>query len=239
MKALRVKLSLRNIVAGLILLLGAGGLPGLATAEKVDTWVVRSEYQSPIPGRDKSTVWWQFERQILAHGEELVAVTDLNQRVRTRAELYYNQNNALSQVDCYRQLRGEEICDARLYDTGAPVLINQSLVPGDWLNRELPFVPRPEVGEYVVKEMIGTTGFSSRLLVQEREMALSEARSNGMIGSDNEALLQKQGLYLVTVRKIIESRPDTVLLRQLWAVGDNFWLYEEKEGRRSWRCQQK
>ena len=236
---MKIKIVLRQILLSLILLLGIVGSANLAAAEKTQTWIVRSEYQSPIPGREKSTIWWQFEQQILAHGEVLVVVTDLDQRVRTRAELYYNRQGALSQADCYRQRRGEEICDARLYDTGAPVLINQSLVPGDWLNHELPFVPRAEVGEYSVKEMIGITGFSSRLLVQEQEMGLAKARSAGMIGSDNEALVGNQNPYLITVSKVTGSRSDAVLLRQLWLVGDNFWLYEEKEGRQSWRHQQK
>ncbi len=231
-------MALPRILLGLILFLGITGLPNLAAAEKNQTWVVRSEYQSPIPGKEKSTIWWQFERQISAKGEARVLVTDLEGRVQSRAELYYDQNHELAQVDCYRQRRGEEIVDAQVYDVTAPVIIDQSLVPGDWLNREQPFAAQGNAQEYLIKEKIGTTVFSSRILVTEASVSLPEALAAGMIRSDNQGLAQGQLLRLVTVSKLMGTETElSPLMRQLWAVGDSFWLYEEKAGRRSWRCQ--
>ena len=237
---MRIKIALRQMLLGLLLLVGVAGLPYPAEAEDGAGWVVRSEYQSPIPDRGKSTIWWRFVSRISASGEAQVAVTDLNERVKTRAELFYNQENVLLQVDCYRHRRGQEICDARLYDAGAPVIMNQSLIPGDWLNRQQPFAVREEASEYIVKERVGITVFSSHLLVTEKEIGLAEARSSGMIESDNEALGRDKKLRLVTVSKVMGADEERILLmRQLWAVGDSFWLYEEKAGRRSWRCERK
>jgi len=235
---LGIKIVLPRILLGLILFLGITGLSNLAAAEKNLTWVVHSEYQNPVPGSAKSTIWWRFERQILANGEARVLVTDLDGRVQSRAELYFDQNHALAQVDCYRQRRGEEIADARIYDIAAPVVMSQSLIPGDWLNRQQPFIARNLPHEYLVKEKIGTTVFSTRLLVTEEGVSLSEALAAGMIRSDNQGLVQDQVLRLVNVSKIMGTKADlSPLMRQLWVVGDSFWLYEEKAGRRSWRCQ--
>jgi len=235
---LRRKIIWWQILLSLLLLVGITGSASLAAAEKNQTWVVRSEYQSPIPGKEKSTIWWQFERQILVNGEARVVVTDLEGRVQSRAELYYDLNDALAQADCYRQRRGEELVDARVYDVTVPVIINQSLVPGDWLNREQPFAARKKADEYLIKEQIGTTVFSSRILVTEESVSYSEALAAGMIGSDNQGLVQGKTLRLVTVSKLMRTEAElSPLMRQLWAVGDSFWLYEEKAGRRSWRCQ--
>ncbi len=233
---MRIKKILKQLFLVQFLLFSVLSLPALAVAVETHNWVVRSEYQSPVPGRQKSTIWWQFQPQILGDGV-MVEVTDLNGRVKTRAELYFDQENALSQADCYRQRRGEEICDARIYDSSVPVLLNQSLVPGDWLNRGLPFVPQVDSVEYLIKTKIGTTGFSLHVLITDAMLDVAEARTMGMINSDNEALLHGQKLYLVTVRKVLGSNMDSVLLRQLWVSGDNFWIFEEKGGRRSWRSQ--
>jgi hypothetical protein len=229
-----------RIFLSLLLLAASVGLPGLAEADAAQSWVVRSEYQSPIPGRDKSTIRWHFERRVSAQGEVRVLVSDFDGRVQSRAELYFDRNHALVQVDCYRQRRGQEIVEARIYDIKAPAIMNQSLVPGDWLNRELPFIVREKANEYLVKEKVGAAVFSSHLLVTEESINWAEAQAAGMIGSDNHDLVASdRPLRLVTVSKIIDARTKAIpLLRQLWAVGDSFWLYEEKDGRHSWRCQQ-
>ena len=242
---MRIKKALKEMLAGLLLLVSGVGLIGLsgltaAAAEDGVTRLIRSEYQSPIPGREKSTIWWHFARSTTASGDTQVLVTDRDLRAQTRAELYYDQENALLQVDCFRRRRGQEICDARIYDGSAPVIMSQSLIPGDWLNRQLPFVPREKVGKYLVKEQVGVTVFSSRLQVTEKDVELVEACNRAMINSDNQALVQKRRLRLVTVNKFMGAGEDEiVLMRQLWAVGDSFWLYEEKGGRRSWRCERK
>ncbi len=241
---MRIRKALKEMLAGLLLLVGGAGLVGLsgltaAVAEDGVTRLIRSEYQSPIPGREKSTIWWLFASSTTASGGTRVLVTDRDLRAQTRAELYYDQQNVLLQVDCYRQRRGQEICEARIYDSSAPVIMSQSLIPGDWLNRQLPFVPREKVGEYLVKEQVGVTVFSSRLQITEKEIELDEACNLAMINSDNQALVQERRLRLVTVNKVMGAGEEKLLLmRQLWAVGDSYWLYEEKGGRRSWRCAQ-
>jgi hypothetical protein len=228
----------RRIILSLILLfvILATALPTLA--ENDSSWIVHSEYQSPVPGREKSTIWWIFKASESELGERQVFVKDYNARVQCRAELYYDQNNNLVQVDCYRQGREEEVCDAVNYDAVSPAIVNQSLVPGDWLNRELPFAPQNKACEYLVKEKIGVTIFSSHIKVVDEVVTLAEARALGMIKADNENLVQGQQLYLVSVKKV-EGLELVPVMQQLWAAGDRFWLYEEKDGRRSWRCQQK
>lgn len=228
---------MRQLLLALLILIGIGGLPFPAEAEKVESWVVRSEYRSPVPGREKSTIWWRFESRSLANGEVEMAVSDVNGRVKARAEFYYDQGNNLLQADCYRHVRGEEICDARIYDLSAPAIINQTLIPGDWLSCEQPFVVNEESREYLVNHKIGITGFSSHLRVQEQEVSMQEALDSGMIGDDNRLSGEGKHLRLLTVVRIMGSREE-ILMRQLWAVGGNFWLYEEKGARCSWRRSQ-
>lgn len=229
---------LRQMFFCLFLLFSLLSTPGLTRAENPKTLIVRSEYHSPIPGQGNSIIWWRFAPQGSESGVSEVLVTDLNDRVETRVELYYDHKNSLVQVDCYRQRRGEEVCDARIYDATAPVLMTQSLVPGDWLNRGLPFVPKTDVSEFLVKTKIGTTVFSSHLLVTDAETDMNDARSLGMINLDNEILVHGKKLYLVTVRRNLGLSQDTVVLRQLWVSGDDFWIFEERGNRRSWRVSQ-
>lgn len=195
-----------------------------------------SEYQSPFPGQPLNTVFWDFIEVALADGGTMIEVQDRDQKMGCRAELYYDEKQALVQADAYRNVRGDEVCDARRYSAVKPAILSYSLVPGDWLNRSLPFAAVSEKREYAVYEQIGTARFTANLEVQERPVSFAQALSSGMIRNDLQGgLVKAEKLYIVEVKRRGGGGRLELVLQQLWMEGDRFWLFEAKNGRRSWR----
>ena len=225
----------------LLFLVAAAGLQ--VPVVRAQAGVIRtiiSEYRSLIPGRANNQVRWQFkEYNRGAEGYE-IEVEDQEQKVGCRAELYLSPARRLEQADCFRWVNRQEVCGANQYDPQKPALINATIIPGDWLNRELPFAPLPKKQKVVIYEQIGTSRFATYLEIQDRSISRAEARSQGLIRDDLQAGLSGSGdLYLVEVARDNGSGQPEIILRQLWLTGDSFWLYEAKGGRRSWRVLEK
>ena len=207
----------------------------LSTPVQADLTVV-SEYRSLVPGRPSNTVFWNFTEEILVEGGTMVEVRDRDQKMGCRAELFYNESQALVQADGYREVRGSEVCDARQYHAGKPAIMNHGIVPGDWLNRPLPFIVESKKREYIVCEQIGTARFAEYLEVQEKPISFAQALSAGMVRADlQDGLQEAEKLYLVEIKRRSGKDRMELLLQQLWAEDDRFWLFEAKNGRRSWR----
>jgi len=199
------------------------------------TRTIHSEYQSPMPGRSVNKVRWQF-RQKATIGGYMVEIEDIDHKVGCRAELYFSKSQKLEQADCFRWVKDAEICSANRYDIKKPALLNATIIPGDWLNRSLPFVYQSAKRKDVLYEQVGTTRFANYLEVQDRKISREEALAQGMIRADLQPGLTAGGqLYLVAISRAGDGANQDLLLQQLWLAGDNFWLYESKAGRRSWR----
>ncbi|HDS15421.1 MAG TPA: hypothetical protein ENN66_02150 [Proteobacteria bacterium] len=211
------------------------GLPVWAESPSQEDKMVWSEYQSPVPGRGNSIICWRFAERTLASGEMLVAVRDVRGSRAIRADLWYDSDRRLVRVDCYRQVRGREEKVATTYAAAQPVLLNQTLIPGDWLNRPLPFVAQEGRREYQLQEQVKDTVFASHLRIEEERISSAAATAAGMLGRQNQVAAAGPDLYLVTVTRLMGTSTEVPVLRQLWASGDSFWLYEEKAGRCSWR----
>ncbi len=212
----------------------------LAAAENVSYTVV-SEYQSLIPGRVSNVVSWQFTESGVGENGFEVEIEDLAQKVGCRAELYFASNRVLEQADCFRWVNGEEICSANRYEVDKPAILSSTIIPGDWLNRPLPFVYNAGKRKFITYEQVGTTRFVTYLMVRDRRITLQEAISAGMIRDDLNMDSAVSGpLYLVEITANSgNGGQEKVLLQQLWVEGGVFWLYETKDGRRSWRVLQK
>jgi len=210
-------------------------------AENGSSHTIVSEYQSLVPGRSVNRVYWGFSQHNLGADGFLFAVEDLDQKVGCRAELYFNSVLALEQADCFRWVNGEEICSANQYDPVKPVLLADTIIPGDWLNRPLPFVYEATKRESVIYEQIGTAKFVTYMTIYDRHIGRDEAVAEGMIRSDLQPDLDASvKLYLVEItRNSGNHNPPELLLRQLWVAGDDFWVYEAKAGRSSWRVLKK
>ena len=220
----------------LLLVVAAGLQVPVVRAQAEVTRTILSEYRSLIPGRANNQVRWQFKEYNLgAEGYE-IEVEDQEQKVGCRAELYLNPARRLEQADCFRWVNRQEVCSAGQYDKHKPALLNATIIPGDWLNRELPFIPLEKERKTVVYEQIGTSRFATYLEIRDQLLSRAEARSRGLIRDDLQVNLPESGnLYLVEVLRDNGRGQPEVLLQQLWLTGDRFWLYEAKGGRRSWR----
>lgn len=210
-------------------------------AEVTAGHTIISEYRSPVPGRAVNVVRWQFTNTLSGVNGYMTEIEDLDQKVGCRSELFYGPSHRLEQADCFRWVKGAEVCSANQYDAKKPALLNATIIPGDWLNRSLPFAYEANKRDVVIYEQVGTTRFANYLEIQDREISRAEAFSEGMIRDDLQAGIAVAGrLYLVEVRRAGGSGDNNdLLLQQLWRSGDNFWLYESKAGRRSWRALQK
>lgn len=197
-------------------------------------WLVKSEYISPAPGQGKTILVWEFESELLPDGDRVVSVRERDNRARCRAELFFNSEDNLVQTDCYRTVRDEELVNSHRYVAAKPVIMSHTIIPGDWLNRKLPFAAETEVDEYVVYDQIGNARFANYLGVSDKLITYSEAVAAGMIRGEQKNIAKQKKLYVAEVKRNSGERSD-LLLRQLWQEGDNFWLFEEKGGRRSWR----
>lgn len=204
------------------------------------TRTIVSEYRSPMPGRAVNEVRWQFVARATAEAGYMVEIEDIDQKVGCRAELYFSKSQKLEQADCFRWVKGAEVCSANRYDTKKPALLSATIIPGDWLNRPLPFVYQPAQRKVVLYEQIGTSRFANYLVVQDRKISRKEALAQGMIREDLQDSLDIDGqLYLVEISRKDDGVNQDSRLQQLWLAGDNFWLYESQAGRRSWRLLQK
>ena len=212
-----------------------------AGAENGFSYTIVSEYQGLVPGRSANQVHWQFNQHNLGADGFLFEVEDRDQKVGCRAEFYFSPTRSLEQADCFRWVNGEEVCSANQYDSAKPALLTYTIIPGDWINRPLPFVYDAVRREVVTYEQVGTARFAAYLSIQDRQISRAEAVAEGMINPDLQpGFAAKTNLYLVEITRAgaNQDQPE-LLLQQLWVAGDNFWLYESKAGRRSWRVLKK
>ncbi|MEA3331986.1 MAG: hypothetical protein U9Q58_00105 [Pseudomonadota bacterium] len=205
----------------------------MSEARAGQSWFVQSEYRSLMTGQ-LTTVLWQFEQHSLEGGGLMWGVHDRENNVRCRAELFFVSEGVLEQADCYREVCGQEICDARRYNVKDPVIMNQTLIPGDWLNGVSPFVLNDEIRQCVVRVLVGTTTFATHLKIRQKIISYDEAVMGGMIRVDLQAHFEKKNnLRLVSVVRLNGALEELEFV-QLWAEGADFWLFESKKGRRSW-----
>ena len=82
---------------------------------------------------------------------------------------------------------------------------------------------------YEIKSGAGGRVFVNEILVSFSPVSFAQARENGWI---------KDGLSDLAPLRMVEAvnkRTGKMIVRQLWPVGDSWWIYEETEFRNSWR----
>jgi hypothetical protein len=122
----------------------------------------------------------------------------------------------------------------RVFDADKPAIVQDAMVPCNWLNRESPGnVVAPQ--EYAVTEVVSEKNrFVTRMRVTSEPIIAADAVARGMITADMADLLPTEPLTLVTVVKLKPGRPAQSIVVQLWAPGYFFWLYEETPSRKSY-----
>ena len=79
------------------------------------------------------------------------------------------------------------------------------------------------------RRQAGDRLFLARVEISARSVSSLEAEENGWLYAKNR---YPENLYLISA---INLGKDELLVRQLWAPGEDWWLYEETPFRRSWR----
>ncbi|MBN2705178.1 MAG: hypothetical protein JXR89_01910 [Deltaproteobacteria bacterium] len=195
---------------------------------------VRSQYQSLVPGQVPTTRYWRFEWSQVK-GEELrLLILDHLKSGIPAGEMLFDQSFTFLGLSSYRYVKGKRVEETTKAISGLPLLAEHTTTPGDWLVRGIPYVLEPGLSEkFAAKVEIAGYAFATEMLLESREISFTEAQSLGMLNDSNSKFLDNQKMALLTVKKIVEKESE-VVVRQLWCEGSNFWLYEEKAGRRSW-----
>jgi uncharacterized protein (UPF0248 family) len=175
---------------------------------------VRSVYMDTRTGNWGKDVLWQFSWE--DRGKTIVVRQDGDEQAMVR--LMYRENGTVQRM--WKRIRGNEVMET---PAAAILLSNGYPVPYDTLG-----AIREGSGEIVIKRRAGGVRFSFKVTREVARISLAEARSQGMV--DQAGVLDAHDLRIITIRKA-----GRLMVRQLWAAGDSFWLYEETPIRRSWR----
>ncbi len=221
------KISLILIVIGLALSIVAP----LEAEDNIVNWQVRSEYTNPLPGSSKTVVIWDFKMHKLQNGKSVITVFDNEHRLETAAELLVDAGGGLRQVKCSRLVSGKKVNVVVDCDPLKPALINQTIIPVDWLQIS---GDGNLSNKFVLREKIGGKTFSYHLQIKEKKISFSEAEAEGMLTKDDFYLAGAPELRLLTVERDFGDYKKEVL-RQLVGDSEGFWFFEEKGTRRSWR----
>jgi hypothetical protein len=190
-----------------------------------------------MPGSRSKTIYWKFSPVVdPATGERKVVVEDVDGRVENGAVISFNRDRKGVRVRTWRVIRGRKESREQSFVPLNPVLVRNCLAPLAWPNCSLPFVYEQRSRSSTLKEYIGSACFVSHLKVCENPLTMAEAVALGMIDDRNRGLTLGKELYLLELTRKVGERRETVL-QQLWAAGDDFWLYEKQGYRCSWREQ--
>ena len=217
----------------LFLFLSIVFLSGFVVASESAMWEVLSRYQSPIPMQPESEVKWQYKKEMVGN-IATVSVSDVSKRLQCRIKLRYDEDGSLVWAESCRVIRGQEICSQKEYKVKVPALLSQTLIPGDCLNIDPQALA---AGDWVkpckIEDRVGATSFVDHITIKKEAVSIEQALAAGMLIQQNRQFAENKKLYTISLsRGEVES--DGLVLRQLWAQDAKFWLYEVKDGRRSW-----
>lgn len=195
---------------------------------------VHSAYQSVLPGSRISLTEWNFSYKYQEDGTFQVMITDSNRKIQCRAIIFYDKNRRLVKADCFRTISQKEECDTAIFDPLMPAVLDQTLIPGDSLNCNITTLNCNQDRQCVIKRRVGDiVVFVDKLLLKKEMISIEEAVSQGMLNEKNLAFVSAEPLYVLSLFRE-ESDGKVLVLRQIWQAGAKFWLYEEKNNRRSW-----
>jgi hypothetical protein len=192
------------------------GIIGCAHAADKGAFTVRSEYKQASGDRWKQTVEWEFRPtdanryQVFRFGDSAVQMI-----------LTYDADGRLTLVEDHMSP-----ANSRAIDPNQKLVLSWGYpIPYDNLNPTDDFN-----GTVNLTKTVDQTRFAYAVYREIRSVTGNDAVSAGMIDADQVPMAADAEFTLITV-----SYQNSLLVRQLWAEGDSWWLYEETESRRSWR----
>jgi len=215
-------------------LLGVFSVLGSAPAE-VHEWQVRSQYRSPVTGQPESVIVWQFTRGEWTDGQ-FITVNDVANQVQVKAEMFFNQRRVVK-IAFDRRVRNRNSRELRNFEASTPAIVSGGLPPVDWFNLAIPFIAISGIQDCFVTTKLASARFVAHLQMRAYEVSLADAEDRGWLvnGSEIKNMLNGKRLFMVELVRVGSSQVGReLMMRQLWAEGRDFWLYEEKGLRRSW-----
>ncbi len=229
-----INLTGKGACLALFLFVATFFISGSGLAAESVKWKVVSVYQSPVPMQQESVVNWLYEKRITENKITTILVRDDSRRLQCQIELRYNKKGFLVWANYCQMIHGNEICREKNYDPEEPVLLNQTLIPGDHLNLRLESMADGDwTKDCKVREKVGNGIFVDYLTLKKELVTLDDAVASGMISQKNMRFAQDKDLYLLSLVRRGGVNGELVL-QQLWVKDIKFWLYEKKDGRHSW-----
>lgn len=223
------------IAVSIVILLGtaSNSVAEALTDSLPSQWTVKSLYFDPIGNRWQNEVHWTY--RLDGHGDVFtVSVDDDAQRLGLSAVMTFNHAFALVQLVRDNQMGNKRYRLQRTFDVEKPAIVEDALVPCNWLNRPAPWnFLAPQ--EYSTTETVSEKNrFVTRIRVVSEPILAADAVARGMMTADMATALSTERLTMVTVAKLKPGRPAQIIVRQLWAPDHFFWLFEETPSRRSY-----
>lgn len=177
---------------------------------------IRSRYLNPATQKWDNEIVWSLIRQAPRQYGAF-----RNNQPQPDLVLHYSDSGRLMRTD--DKLSGMYSREIGIDETitlswGYPFPFDD-LNPGDSLQTET-----------VSHKRVGDTHFAYHLSKEIRSITPAEALAQGMVRREQSHAYQDRALKLIVVQHGKSTR-----VRQLWAEGDSWWLYEDTENRKSWR----
>lgn len=180
---------------------------------------VRSEYYNVQTGKWANPINWIFQRQ----DEDQVTVFKEG-AAGPVVILRYDSAGHLDMVEKH-SIQGEFLLE-RSEDVEGPLVLSDGFpVPYDYLSS-----PGHLFSEVEFSEKISGLTFKRTLTREVIPFTTGEALAAGMLSPADPPVRNNKDLTLIVIRK-----SGRLVVQQLWAEGDTFWLYEETPLRRSRR----
>ena len=205
-----------------ILWLAFASVPSIAGEQQTQRIQVRSEYRTSHSSPWGGEIRWRFERT--ASDERSVRVNDNSDHSYVLA---YSNDDRLKEVV---RIRSEK--DGR--KTTEPVDISKA---GPYRLSDgypLPFDDLDADNEnddaVTMKKSAGGVSFAFPLTRKVEALSMDKAISEAMIPPSFKERHPEKRLLMISMLK-----KGSLMVRQLWVVGEDWWRYEETPFRRSWR----
>ena len=175
---------------------------------------------------------WEYRASSSNSGVR-VSINSVDSAVITRAYMFFDPDGLLYRGVATLSIRGADKQITRQFATNAPAVFTDALAPADWLNlnqettRSLPQTRNARTLHS------GRVTVSRTLTVTQQEISIAEAIDQGMLDPELADGLADPLVVFVVLQKKRDSQQE--VLRQLWAPGDFWWLYESKGSRESMR----
>jgi hypothetical protein len=190
-------------------------IPGISLVDAGPASIeIRSQYRNPSTQQWYQETNWNFRLQ-----DDLQYAVFRNDEKKPTMLLTYSNTGRLVRIDDF--LTGMENRN-----------VGKNTITLSW-GFPIPFDDlRPgSSGKHVetIHKQVGDTRFAYQIIKETRLISFDDAVAQGMLSR------RQKTVYPGTLKLITIWHDQNVLVRQLWAEGAGWWLYEDTDTRRSWR----